>query len=93
MAGNTDIDETVGIGGAAATASDGRLLIGGSTGFSTTAFEVEKFLVGAAAISALPPLNGFVSEWLTFQAILLSPQLPQWTLKLMVPITLAPRHS
>ena len=30
------------------------------------------FLVGCAAISALPPLNGFVSEWLTFQAILLS---------------------
>jgi hydrogenase-4 component B len=27
------------------------------------------FLVGAAAISALPPLNGFVSEWLTFQAL------------------------
>ncbi|MCK9572934.1 MAG: hypothetical protein M0R20_00835 [Candidatus Omnitrophica bacterium] len=26
------------------------------------------FLVGAVAISALPPLNGFVSEWLTFQA-------------------------
>jgi formate hydrogenlyase subunit 3/multisubunit Na+/H+ antiporter MnhD subunit len=25
------------------------------------------------AISALPPLNGFVSEWLIFQAILLSP--------------------
>ena len=33
------------------------------------------FLVGCVAISALPPLNGFVSEWLTFQAILLSPQL------------------
>ena len=33
------------------------------------------FLVGCAAISALPPLNGFVSEWLTFQAILLSPQI------------------
>ena len=31
------------------------------------------FLVGCAAISALPPLNGFVSEWLTFQAILLEP--------------------
>src|SRR6266568_1384801 len=43
------------------------------------------FLVGCAAISALPPLNGFVSEWLTFQAILVSPQLPQWGLKLMVP--------
>src|SRR5438046_2297324 len=35
-------------------------------------------LIGCAAISALPPLNGFVSEWLTFQAILLSPQLPSW---------------
>jgi formate hydrogenlyase subunit 3/multisubunit Na+/H+ antiporter MnhD subunit len=43
------------------------------------------FLVGCAAISALPPLNGFVSEWLTFQAILLSPQLPSWGLKLLVP--------
>jgi len=43
------------------------------------------FLIGCAAISALPPLNGFVSEWLTFQAILVSPQLPQWGLKLAVP--------
>jgi formate hydrogenlyase subunit 3/multisubunit Na+/H+ antiporter MnhD subunit len=43
------------------------------------------FLVGCVAISALPPLNGFVSEWLTFQAILLSPQLPPWGLKLLVP--------
>jgi hydrogenase-4 component B len=47
-----------------------------------TAFAV---LVGSAAISALPPLNGFASEWLTFQAILLSPELPQWGLKLIVP--------
>jgi hydrogenase-4 component B len=43
------------------------------------------FLVGCVAISALPPFNGFVSEWLTFQAILLSPQLPSWGLKFMVP--------
>ena len=43
------------------------------------------FLVGCVAISALPPLNGFASEWLTFQAILQSPDLPQWGLKLMVP--------
>jgi hydrogenase-4 component B len=43
------------------------------------------FLVGCVAISALPPLNGFVSEWMTFQAILLSPQLPSWGLKLLVP--------
>jgi hydrogenase-4 component B len=43
------------------------------------------FLVGCAAISALPPLNGFVSEWLTFQAILIGPQLPQWGLRFMIP--------
>jgi hydrogenase-4 component B len=43
------------------------------------------FLIGCVAISALPPLNGFVSEWLTFQAILLSPQLPPWSLKFLVP--------
>ncbi len=43
------------------------------------------FLVGSAAISALPPFNGFVSEWLTFQAILLSPALPSWVLKILAP--------
>src|SRR6185312_2384779 len=43
-------------------------------------------LTGCVAISALPPLNGFVSEWLTFQAILLRPELPQWGLKLMIPV-------
>jgi NADH:ubiquinone oxidoreductase subunit 5 (subunit L)/multisubunit Na+/H+ antiporter MnhA subunit len=43
------------------------------------------FLVGCVAISALPPLNGFVSEWLTFQAILSSPALPQWGGRFMVP--------
>ena len=42
-------------------------------------------LTGCAAISALPPLNGFASEWLTLQAILLSPELPQWGLKVLVP--------
>jgi formate hydrogenlyase subunit 3/multisubunit Na+/H+ antiporter MnhD subunit len=44
------------------------------------------FLVGSVAISALPPLNGFASEWLILQAILLSPDLPQWALKLLVPV-------
>ncbi len=43
------------------------------------------FLIGSAAISALPPLNGFVSEWMTFQAIFLSPELPQWGLRLLIP--------
>jgi NADH:ubiquinone oxidoreductase subunit 5 (subunit L)/multisubunit Na+/H+ antiporter MnhA subunit len=42
-------------------------------------------LVGAAAISALPPLNGFVSEWMILQAVLLSPSFPQWTLKILAP--------
>jgi len=28
------------------------------------------FTIGAAAISGLPPLNGFASEWLTFQGLL-----------------------
>jgi NADH:ubiquinone oxidoreductase subunit 5 (subunit L)/multisubunit Na+/H+ antiporter MnhA subunit len=43
------------------------------------------FLIGAAAICALPPFNGFASEWLVLQAILLSPELPQWGLKLLIP--------
>ncbi|MBX4950373.1 hydrogenase 4 subunit B [Rhizobium binae] len=43
------------------------------------------FLVGCVAISALPPFNGFVSEWLAFQAMLQSPILPQWGLKILVP--------
>lgn len=43
------------------------------------------FLVGCVAIAALPPFNGFVSEWLAFQAILQSPAVPQWGLKILVP--------
>ncbi len=31
------------------------------------------FLAGAVAIAGLPPLNGFVSEWLTFQALFALP--------------------
>jgi hydrogenase-4 component B len=42
-------------------------------------------LIGSMAISALPPLNGFVSDWLLLQSILLSPQLPQWALKILAP--------
>ena len=47
------------------------------------------FLIGCAAISALPPLNGFASEWMTFQAIFLSPGLPQWGLRFLVPAVAA----
>lgn len=34
------------------------------------------FLTGSLAVSALPPLNGFVSEWLTFQTLLAGLSLP-----------------
>jgi formate hydrogenlyase subunit 3/multisubunit Na+/H+ antiporter MnhD subunit len=44
------------------------------------------FLIGCIAISGLPPLNGFASEWLTFQAVLLRPEFPQWGLKLLIPV-------
>jgi hydrogenase-4 component B len=47
------------------------------------------FLVGALAISALPPLNGFVSEWLIFQAALLSPALSDGVLRSLIPAAAA----
>src|SRR5258708_873808 len=34
------------------------------------------FLIGSAAISALPPLNGFASEWLVFQTLLGGSNIP-----------------
>ncbi len=39
------------------------------------------FLVGSIAIAGLPPLNGFVSEWLTMQALLSSYQVPSVVLQ------------
>ncbi|MCX5724692.1 MAG: hydrogenase 4 subunit B [Nitrospirae bacterium] len=47
------------------------------------------FLIGAVSISALPPSNGFVSEWLLFQTLFLSVQLPALFLKLILPIAAA----
>ena len=47
------------------------------------------FLIGAVSISALPPTNGFVSEWLVFQTLFLSVQLPDLFPKLMLPIAAA----
>uniref|UniRef100_UPI0031FECE29 proton-conducting transporter transmembrane domain-containing protein n=1 Tax=Acidithiobacillus sp. TaxID=1872118 RepID=UPI0031FECE29 len=43
-------------------------------------------LFGTLAIAGLPPLNGFVSEWLLLQAFLLSPALPQSTLSAVLPL-------
>ena len=41
------------------------------------------------AIAGLPPLNGFVSEWLLLQAFLLTPGLPQAYLNMLVPVAAA----
>jgi hydrogenase-4 component B len=47
------------------------------------------FLVGCVAISALPPFNGFVSEWLTFQTALQAPALHDGVLRTIIPIAAA----
>lgn len=47
------------------------------------------FLIGAVSISALPPTNGFVSEWLVFQSLFLSFHIPDIFLKLMLPLAAA----
>src|SRR5439155_762485 len=52
-------------------------------GMPKTAFY---FLIGALAISALPPLNGFVSEWLTFQAALQATVLQHGVVRSLLPL-------
>ncbi len=46
-------------------------------------------LIGTLAIAGLPPLNGFVSEWLLLQAFLLTPGLPNSYLNMLVPVAAA----
>ncbi len=46
-------------------------------------------LVGVLAIAGMPPLNGFVSEWLLLQAFLLSPGLPNSYINMLVPVAAA----
>ncbi len=46
-------------------------------------------LVGTLAIAGLPPLNGFVSEWLLLQAFLFTPSLPQSFVNMLVPVAAA----
>ena len=43
-------------------------------------------LVGTLAIAGLPPLNGFVSEWLLLQSFLFTPQLPHAFLNMLIPL-------
>src|SRR5215831_9952951 len=44
------------------------------------------FLIGAIAISALPPLNGFASEWLVFQSLLGGFNIPKAEVAVMMPL-------
>jgi formate hydrogenlyase subunit 3/multisubunit Na+/H+ antiporter MnhD subunit len=46
-------------------------------------------LVGTLAMAGLPPLNGFVSEWLLLQAFLFTPSLPQSFVNMLVPVAAA----
>jgi formate hydrogenlyase subunit 3/multisubunit Na+/H+ antiporter MnhD subunit len=43
-------------------------------------------LIGTLASAGLPPLNGFVSEWLLLQAFLFTPQLPHAFVNMLVPL-------
>ncbi|MHB8346506.1 MAG: hydrogenase 4 subunit B [Acidiferrobacterales bacterium] len=51
-----------------------------------TAFFV---LIGCLSIAALPPFNGFVSEWLTLQAALQVPVLSSGVLRSIIPVAAA----
>jgi hydrogenase-4 component B len=44
------------------------------------------FLVGALSIAAIPPLNGFVSEWLTYQALFAAGVGPDFASRLFGPL-------
>src|SRR5262245_59626713 len=44
------------------------------------------FLIGSAAISALPPLNGFASEWVVFQSLLGGLNIPKPEVAMIMPI-------
>ena len=43
-------------------------------------------LIGTLAIAGLPPLNGFVAEWLLLQAFLFTPQIPEVFFNLLIPL-------
>ena len=46
-------------------------------------------LIGALASAGLPPLDGFVSEWLLLQSFLFTPGLPNSFLNMLVPVVAA----
>jgi hydrogenase-4 component B len=44
------------------------------------------FLIGVLAVTAIPPLNGFVSEWFTYQALLNAAGNGQFALRVFAPL-------
>lgn len=46
-------------------------------------------LVGALACAGLPPLGGFISEWLLLQSFLFTPGLPSSFLNMLIPVVAA----
>lgn len=47
------------------------------------------FLIGSLAISAFPPFNGFISEWIIFQNLLTSFQINSQEIKIFAPVCAA----
>jgi formate hydrogenlyase subunit 3/multisubunit Na+/H+ antiporter MnhD subunit len=46
-------------------------------------------LIGVLASAGLPPLSGFVSEWLLLQSFLFTPELPDSFLNMLIPVVAA----
>ena len=46
------------------------------------------FLLAALSITALPPSNGFLSEWMTFQSLLASTHIEDMSLRLSIPFAI-----
>lgn len=47
------------------------------------------FLIGCLSIAALPPFNGFASEWLTFQAAIQTPSMESGVLRIVISVAAA----
>jgi hydrogenase-4 component B len=45
------------------------------------------FLVGALAVAAVPPLNGFVSEWLIYQSFFAGSRAPEFVVRAALPLS------
>ena len=50
-------------------------------------------LVGALAMAGLPPLNGFVSEWLLLQAFLFAHEVPRTFINMLLPLGRCARRA